>query len=122
MTQGAKSLLSWIKETTGLPVYAEPVSAAATLPYISITYNESGDYGGDTAQSMTIWTRQDASYKEAYDYADKVSKALGEQGEVYTGDDCMMYIRKGSPFVQNRMDDVKTIRAVLVNLVVSFYY
>lgn len=120
MTGGAVCLLGWLKSVTGLPIYAEPVSTAASLPYISISYAE-GDYGEDVAQSLTIWTRQDASYIESYEYADKISDAIGNQGAIASGLNCSLYMRKGSPFVQNRMDDVKTIRAVLVNLVVSYF-
>jgi hypothetical protein len=121
MTDGAKALLGWIKSTIGIPAYAEPVSLAAELPYVSMSYQEGGDYGADTIQQLTIWTRSDASYKKAYDYADKLSLALGDQGAIIKGDECALYVRKGSPFVQNRLDDTKTIRAVLVNLIVSYY-
>jgi hypothetical protein len=118
MTDGCKALLAWIKSVTGLPAYAEPVSIVAELPYVSLSYQESG-FGVDGNQSLTVWTRSDASYSEAYGIADLISQALGDQGAVADGG--TLYIRKGSPFAQNRLDDTKTIRAVLINLTVTYY-
>jgi hypothetical protein len=119
MTAGAKALIKWLKEKV-LVAYAEPVSTAASLPYISISYSE-GDFSESINQSLTIWTRSDASYAEAYGYADKLSKELGEQGAIIKDDDsgAVFYVTKGSPFVQIRLDDTKTIRAVLANIVLT---
>lgn len=118
MTNGAKTLIAWLTQNV-LKTYQEPISTQATLPYIGLSYVEN-NFSETTLQQLTIWTRSDGSYKEAYEYADKLNDLIGEQG-VLIGDDVKFYITKGSPFVQNRLDDTKTIKAVLVNLNVKLY-
>lgn len=113
MTEGAKTLIKWLS-TNAVTTYQEPVSKSATLPYISLNYTEAPS-NESSVQQLTIWTRSDSSYSEAYRYADKISQILGDQGTVVDG----LYITKGSPFVQNRLDDVGTIRAVYMTLSVK---
>lgn len=120
MTNGAKLLIKWLKENV-LNTYQEPVNSNASLPYISLSYVEN-EFASQTAQQLTIWTRSDASYQEAYSYADKLSKLIGESGVLVKDNDLgTIAIYKGSPFCQNRLDDTTTIRAVLVNLLVINY-
>lgn len=120
MTDGAKLIVSWLNQNV-LTAYQEPVSSKAVLPYISFSYSES-EMGVDTMLSLSIWTRS-TSYASAYEYADKIDELLGkgEEGILIRGDDIYMKIRRGSPFSQNKSDEDDTIRAVLVNLVVTKY-
>jgi hypothetical protein len=117
MTDGAKALIKWLKANV-VTAYQEPVSSSASLPYISLNYTEAPT-NESSSQSLTIWTRNDSSYSEAYGYADKLSSLLGDQGVIITNEDTKLYVSKGTPFVQNRLDDTETIRAVLVNVVVT---
>jgi hypothetical protein len=117
MTDGAKTLIKWLNSNV-LTSYQEPVSSSASLPYISLNYTEAPT-NESSSQSLTIWTRNDSSYSEAYGYADKLSRLLGDQGVIITNEDTKLYVSKGTPFVQNRLDDTETIRAVLVNVVVT---
>ena len=120
MTNEAKLLIKWLNEVTGIPAYQDPVSSEAKLPYISLNVSI-GDFATATLQQLTIWTRSDSSYAEAYNYADKIEKALGNVGVLADNDDCILWIKKGSPFAQNKLDDTTTIRAVLMNLEISAY-
>ncbi len=117
MTDGAKTLIKWLNSNV-LTSYQEPVSSKAKLPYISLNYNEAPT-NESVLQSLSIWTRNDSSYSEAYEYADKLSKLLGDQGTIVKDGDTSLYLSKGSPFVQNKLDDTETIRAVLVNITIQ---
>ena len=120
MTNGAKLLIKWLNNNI-IKTYQEPVNSNASLPYISLSYVEN-EFGNDTAQQLTIWTRSDASYQEAYSYADKLNSLIGEGGLLIKDDELgTMVIYKGSPFCQNRLDDVKTIRAILINVIAKYY-
>ena len=117
MTGNAKALIKWLNANV-LTTYQEPVLSSTALPYISLNYSEPST-NENAIQQLTIWTRNDSSYADAYKYADKLSKLLGDQGTIITDDDTKLYVAKGSPFAQNKLDDTETIRAVLINVVVT---
>lgn len=119
MTDGAKMLIKWLSDNV-LKAYHEPVYEKTELPYISLAYSES-DWSDSTNQQITIWSRKDSTYSEAFGYADTLSDLIGTAGVLLSNDDCKLYITKGSPFAQPLMDDTKTIRAVVVNLNIKLY-
>lgn len=119
MTNQAKALIAWLN--TFLVTYQEPVTVVATLPYMSIGFEQPRNSEA-TIQQVNIWTRSENSYKAAYEYADLIEAELGEVGKLISGSGCKLWIKKGSPFVQNRNDDERTIRAVMINLEISYYY
>mgnify|MGYP001013361750 CR=1 FL=1 len=119
MTNGAKALIAWLNENV-ITSYQEPVPGFAVLPYASLGYVE-GEFAEPVLQQITIWTRSDSSYASAYSYADTLSELLGENGVLLDGTGIKLWIKKGSPFVQNRNDDELTVRAVLINLEISYY-
>lgn len=122
MINGAKTLVKWLNENV-LTAYQEPVSSGAQLPYASFSYVES-QRGEQTLVSLSIWTRS-TSYAKAYEYADKIDELLGvgEEGILIRDkeNDVYMKILRGSPFAQNKTDEDDTIRAVLVNLIITLY-
>lgn len=117
MTNEVRAIIKWLKENV-LTAYQEPVSSKASLPYISLS-SAFGGFNDDSLQQLTIWTRSDGSYESAYHYADLISAAIGDQGVIITNGDTRLYLTKGSPFSQNRLDDTTTIRAVLVNVIIK---
>ena len=119
MTNGAKALIAWLDKNV-IKTYQERVIDSAVLPYASLSYVE-GEFAEPVLQQLTIWTRSDNSYASAYSYADTLSELIGEGGILIDGTDVKLWVKKGSPFVQNRNDDELTVRAVLVNLEISYY-
>jgi hypothetical protein len=119
MVNQATALIAWLN--TILTTYQEPVPDTAVLPYISLGFEQPRN-AEPVNQQLTIWTRSENSYAQAYGYATAIETALGEVGIIVDGANCKLWIKKGSPFVQNRNDDERTIRAVLVNLEISYYY
>jgi hypothetical protein len=119
MTNQATALIAWLN--TILTTYQEPVPDTATLPYITLGFEQPRN-AEPVNQQLTIWTRSENSYAAAYGYANAIETALGEVGIVVIGVNCKLWVKKGSPFVQNRNDDERTIRAVLINLEISYYY
>lgn len=118
MTEGAKALIGWLNKNV-IDTWQEPVTDKP-LPYASLGYIE-GEFAEPVLQQITIWTRSDSSYASAYSYADTLSELLGENGVLLDGTGIKLWIKKGSPFVQNRNDDELTVRAVLINLEISYY-
>lgn len=121
MTEGAKAMVAFLNKVVKIPAYQEPVSTQAKLPYISFSYMQ-GDFSESYMQQLTIWTRSEASYQEAYQLADKLAAAVPIQGALYTAEGTTLYIKRGSPFMQNQRDETPTIRAVLVNLEITQYF
>lgn len=121
MTEGAKALVAFLNNIGTIPAYQEPVSTQAKLPYISLGYIQ-GDFSESYIQQLTIWTQSEFSYQEAYEIADKIAEAVPIAGILYKTDKATLYIKRGSPFMQNQRDETPTIRAVLVNLEISQYF
>lgn len=121
MTEGCKSLIKFLKDSLSTSVYQEPVSSQAKLPYVSLSYSES-DFAVPTLQSGTIWTRDDSSYGEAYAIADELGIAVPTQGTIVSSDKGVLWVKRGSPFTQNRLDEETNIRAVAFNLEVTAYF
>ena len=119
MVNQATALIAWLN--TILTTYQDPVPDTATLPYITLGFEQPRN-AESVIQQLTIWTRSENSYASAYGYANAIETALGEVGIVVDGVNCKLWVKKGSPFVQNRNDDERTIRAVLINLEISYYY
>lgn len=120
MIDGAKALVAFLNSIGSTPAYQEPVSSQASLPYIAFGYIQ-GDFSESYIQQLTIWTRSESSYQEAYEIGDQIAKAVPIQGVLYKTDGATLYIKRGSPFMQNQRDETTTIRAVLVNLEITQY-
>ena len=119
MTDGARLLIKWLTDNV-LVTYQEPVSSKAKLPYISLGYTD-GNFGEPYVQQLSIWTRSDSSYSQAYQIADKLDKLIGDNGILIKDEKTTMWLKRGSPFMQNRNDPDLTIKAVFVNLEISKY-
>ena len=120
MTDQTKAIIRWLSDTVEIPVFQEPINSNQPQPYISLG-SSVGDFSSAINQQITIWTRSDSSYEEAYRYTDLISERLGDSGDITKGNECILWIKKGSPFAQNKIDNEKTIRAVLINLEISMY-
>ena len=118
MTNQATALVTWLN--TILATYQEPVPTGTALPYISFTYTQPRTSEA-VIQPITIWTQSESSYAAAYGYANSIETAIGEAGKLIQGTNCELWIKKGSPFAQNQNDDERTIRAVRINLEISYY-
>lgn len=118
MTNQTTALINWLNGF--LTTYQEPVSDTATLPYISLDTQVARNYT-TVIQGLTIWTRSENSYADAYHYADLIESTIGEDGVIVNGTNCKLWIKKGDPFCQNLNDDDRTIRAVYINLEIHFY-
>lgn len=103
----------------GLPAYdSSTVPDDAPLPRITYEVQVNG-WGEITMLFGSIWMKS-TGWKEITAIADKIDSRLSEGGQTIRYDDGMLWIKKGSPFLQRMSDPDDTIRRILVNIEVEY--
>ena len=94
------------------------VPEKAELP--RITYSVSiGGFDSNVAMSASVWDRS-TSWKGVTDIAHKIAHRLAQGGQTIRYDDGLMWIRKGTPFMQRMADTDDSIRRIYINIEVEF--
>jgi hypothetical protein len=103
----------------GVPAYdSSTVPDDAPLPRITYEVQVNG-WGEITLIYGSIWMKS-TGWKEITSVADKIDSRLSEGGQTIRYDDGMLWIKKGSPFMQRMSDPDDTIRRILVNIEVEY--
>lgn len=102
-----------------IPAYdVNTVPDKATYP--RITYNVSvNGFGEQTALFGSIWSKS-TSWEEITNIANKVANRLAEGGQNVRYDNGMIWIKRGSPFMQRMGDPDDTIRRIVINIEVEY--
>lgn len=103
----------------GLPAYDEnTVPDDAVLPYISYEVAEDS-IGSPVYLSASLWYRS-PSWAEITKKANEIGAYIGYGGRTFNYDDGLMWIQRGSPFMQRSADDDDTIRRMNLNISAEF--
>ena len=103
----------------GVVAYDEnTVPEGAELP--RITYSVSiSEFGQNTALTASVWDRS-TSWKSVTDISHLIAKKLYNGGYMMKYNNGMMWIRKGTPFMQRMSDPDDSIRRIYINIEVEY--
>ena len=105
----------------GLDAYVETnVPVGATFPYLTYTNVSSAFGDGDVNITVNLWYYTDS---EAIPNAkaEEISKAIGLGGRLIKCDDGLIWVKRGTPFIQSLNDDnLPLIKRRYINVSAEF--
>lgn len=88
-------------ESFDIPAYVESsVPSEAEYPYLTYTLPENDNMGGEVSMNVNVWYYTDTETKPNQKVFE-IAKAIGYGGKLITFDDGAVWLKKGSPWVQN---------------------
>ena len=119
----ASTFYEWLKETSGVDVFREPIVFDDDHPQPEeyITYSaDVGNFKQEMIQSVTIYSKS-TGWNHVMDIVDKIEETITEHGTLIQKEWGNMVIEKGSPFYQDKPDEDASIRAGYINFLVTIY-
>lgn len=103
----------------GVEAYDEnSVPDDAGLP--RITYSVTVDGFGETvALTASVWARS-TSWKGITEISHRIAQRLSDGGQTIPYDGGLMWVRKGTPFMQRMADSDDSIRRIYINIEVEY--
>lgn len=115
-----QKIYEWISDFA--PTYRGVLPAGVQPEDLYIRFN--GVYDDFATQfifQLFIYKHNTTSYSSVILLADKIGAAVGQNGLLIGDDNIKIKIDRGSPFYQDAQDEDETVRAGMVNLIVTIY-
>lgn len=89
-------------------------------PFPRITYEVTvNEFGIPTTIYGSIWLR-DTGWGKITTYAHRIDSRLSEGGQTIAFEHGMIWLKKGTPFLQRMSDPDDTIRRILINIEIEY--
>lgn len=117
-----KKIYEWLTEFA--PTYRGVLPAGVQPEDLYIRFNGAyDDFATQFIFPIYIYKHNTTSYSSVILLADKIGAAVGHNGLLIGDDENKIKIKidRGSPFYQDMQDEDNTVRAGMVNLIITIY-